>query len=213
MDAERKIETKIIDKLYKLLVQEKTSKRAFKGEMLKKTKFRGILDWYNADMPWALVTPDIILAYENYSKPDDVFLVAIEIKYFPSDMPETKSHWRRSFREIGQPLRNLIFGFDVVILWHIFSEETRDENVKKYAEIYSEIINGLKLPFVYFATRTIGDNFKFYQPWIFHNLQNIEYVSRCINQNQVARNHINPLLENRKVVERRRAIKNALNIP
>lgn len=221
MDAERQIESRVITNLCKLLDGTGRFKKVVKGEAIKGKGIGEILGWHGMDAPWVTVTPDLILAFDNYRRvPDDVFLLAIETKYFPKDAAHSKKHWRQSFREIGQSLRDLLYGFDAVVLWHLFSEETSDGNVLPYAEMCDEVITKLKLPMIYFATQITRENkFKFFKPWAWGNslpLSDVNYLAEClihINLDQSYGAKLNPLLQDEKAIRMRRAIKSVLRIP
>lgn len=223
MNGERMIESKIITKLFALLSASGKFKKVFKGEAIKGKGIKEVLAWDGAGAPWALTVPDLIIASENFCKtPDDVFLLAIETKYFPRDAATSKKHWRQSFREIGQPLRDLLYGFDAAVLWHLFSETISEEGIRKYTGMCGEVIEKLKLPVVYFATvLTAQDQFAIFQPWRLEYtlpLSRIDYVADCLLQINRERGgsysaKMNPLLVDEKVIGMRRAVKSVLRIP
>jgi hypothetical protein len=222
-NTERAIESKIITKLFALLNSSGRFKKVFKGESIKSKGINELLDWNRTGAPWALSVPDLILASDNYhNAPDDVFLLAIETKYFPRDASSSKKQWRQSFREIGQPLRDLLYGFDAVVLWHLFSENADDRDVEKYTGMCAEVIEKLKLPVVYFATKlTAQSQFAFFQPWRSEKtlaLLDGTYVAECLRNINTERNgsyraKMNPLLEDEKVKRMRKAVKSVLRIP
>jgi hypothetical protein len=107
-------ESDIIGKLLGLFRKTDVVKKVSKGESLPKSAIKEVLEWYKSIAPSISVTPDLILIFEkNLKEPDEALLVAVECKYFLS---ENKKQLRQVFREVGQPLRNLIFGYDLVIL-------------------------------------------------------------------------------------------------
>jgi len=101
---------------------------------------------------------DMILVFRESQK--EVFMPAIEIKYF-------KDSSARDFREgIQQALSFGIFGFDSLILWHIFPEEASKEEIETIVKPCKEVVDGFRLPITYFATRLTKDNkFELYAPW------------------------------------------------
>lgn len=137
--------------------------------------------------------------------------MAVELKYFASEGREAKKRWRQAFREIGQPLRNLIFGFDAVVLWHIFAEQISNESAKRFGGICDEVISGLELPMVYLATRMRSGTFTLYRPWEFTEDSDVNYIASSLRNLSGERR--NPLLGKPEVVQRREAVKMALNIP
>ena len=210
-------EPDITDKLLGLFRKTDVVKKVSKGESLPKSAFKDVLEWYKSIAPAISVTPDLILVFEkNLKEPEEALLVAVECKYFLS---EKKERLRRAFREVGQPLRNLIFGYDLVILWHLFAEEINGPAVKNFVKICNEVIEGLNLPMVYFATKILYDEkFRVYSPCDFadyinntYKYINVEYIARSIRD--AFEERYNPLLTQSEVMHRRKAIKTALNIP
>jgi len=223
MERERAIEAKIITDLLKLLSGTGRFKKVLRGEAIKGKAIGEIMGWNGAGPPWALTVPDLILAGDNFSqRPDDAFLLAVEIKYFPRGASSDKKHWRQSFREIGQPLRDLLYGFDAAVLWHLFSESNADDDIGKYVAMCGEVIDKLKLPVVYFKTKlTTHDRFAFFYPWRLENtspLPDAAYVAGCLQQINNERDgsyraKMNPLLMDEKVLGMRKAVKSVLRIP
>lgn len=217
---ERTIETQVITKLFTLLDGTGKFKKVFRGESIQGKGIPTVLEWSRVRGPWALAVPDLIVASDNFDKaPDDVFLLAIEAKYFPRDAASSKSHWRQSFREIGQPLRDLLFGFDAAVLWHLFSETVPDGDAREYSAMCGELIEKLKLPIIYFATAlTEQSQFGFFHPWRMEKTFDANYVAGCIQQINNERNgsyrpKMNPLLQDQQVLGLRKALKATLKIP
>jgi hypothetical protein len=223
MNGERAIEAKIITKLFALLNGTSKFKTVFKGESIKRKGIGEVLTWDGTAAPWALTVPDLIVASENYHKtPDDVLLLAIETKYFPRDAGSSKSQWRQKFREIGQPLRDLLYGFDAAVLWHLFAEAIGNGEIAQYTGMCHEVIEKLRLPIVYFATKlTEHDRFEFFEPWRWTRtvpLPDVAYVADCLRNINIERRgsyraKMNPLLEDEKVTRMRKAVKSVLRIP
>lgn len=222
MDKERVIEAKIITDLLTLLNGTGRFKKVLKGEVIKRKTIGEMLSWNGAGLPWALTVPDLILAGDDFSKrPDDAFLLAVETKYFP-DAASDKKRWRHNFREIGQPLRDLLYGFNAAVLWHLFSDTIADDEIGKYSAMCGEVIEKLKLPVVYFATKlTSQKRFAFFYPWRLENsspLPDAVYVADCLQQINNERDgsyraKMNPLLMDEKTLGMRKAVKSALRIP
>ena len=211
------IEANMTEKLLHLLTGVDRIKKVIKGESLPKSAFKEVLGWYGSDVPAIFVTPDLILVLENPTKqPDEVVLVAIELKYFSSDIATDKKDWRKAFREVGQPLRSLIFGFDLVILWHVFGQGVKDESIEKYAALCKEVIIGLQLPMVYFSTKISEQSFKVYSPWTWSDPQDINRLTSDIVRHlivDVKEVQRNPILRTQNVLQRRKALRTALNVP
>lgn len=208
------METKVARRLIELFRKEASHyvRRAERGDVPRNRRFVEVLNWYKSESPWILVTPDVILVFDDYSgQPADILIVAVELKFFSSERQVAKRRFRQAFREIGQPLRNLIFGFNAVVLWHIFEEHISDDTAKRFGNICREVISELKLPMVYFATRMRDNAFKLYQPWEFGDYNDINYIASSL-RNLVGECR-NPALETPSVAQRREAVKMALNIP
>lgn len=134
---------KSINELNLSLLKSVSKKRAITGKDFKDAMTK----WYVQSLSWPLVEPDLILVFEDVEKKiDDVMIVAIEIKYFDQSK-DLHKRLRQCFREFGQPLRNLIFGFDSAVLWHIFSPEVAQERIESYTNIVDEVISKLDMGF------------------------------------------------------------------
>lgn len=178
----------------------------------KRGEIREVVEkYYGRKLLWPLIEPDLIIIFEDYKEIiDKNLIVAAEIKYFkPKTNTDLNKHLRQAYREFGQPLRNLIYGFDSIILWHIFHEKIEDEKAKVYATTINETIKKLNLPMLYFATKFSEDKFKFYQPWDI-DYQNTEYVVRNFKSSC---NNTRNLLPRKEIEEYRNAIKVAIGIP
>lgn len=207
-------ELQIIDRIKKLINTAKTSslKKIDKGAVLKGGRFRETIEkYYGQKLLWPLVETDLILVFEDYKEViDRNLIIAIEIKYFkPKVDANLNKYLRQAYREFGQPLRNLIYGFDSIVLWHIFHEKIEDEKTKTYTNTINETIKKLNLPMLYFATKFSENKFKFYQPWEI-DYQNTEYVVRSFRSS--CANKRNPLPKE-EIEKYRNAIKVAIGIP
>ena len=83
-------------------------------------------DYFNIELPKIFAVPDLVLVFEDYTKVEkDFFIIAIELKYFryQKNKREVNKKLREAFREVGQPLRYLVFGYDAAVLWHVFQSE------------------------------------------------------------------------------------------
>ena len=161
-------EVNITQRVYELVrsLDMSSLKKVSKGRGITTREFKDTISgWYGRELPWPLVEPDLVLVFEDLKRVrDDTMIVAIEIKYFEQNQ-DLYGRLRQSFRELGQPLRNLIFGFDSVVLWHIFSPDIEEEQViQSYVDMVGEVIDRLKLPVVYLATTILDSEFKIYKP-------------------------------------------------
>lgn len=202
-------ETEFINVLYNSLKESSISflKKVYKGKSVTSKEFKNIVsEWYGERIPWPLIEPDLILVFEDYRKViDEVMIVAIELKCFQTF---SDKRLRRAFREIGQPLRYYVFGFDSAVLWHVF-EDVEEDVIEDYTNIISEVIGKLKLPLVYVATKIVGNNYKIYKPL---NLepQNIQYLVMYLRN--LCDRMRNPIVDE-KIRRRRSALKVTLHIP
>jgi hypothetical protein len=205
-------EPQIIDKIKELInvVEISGLKKIDKGAVLKGSRFKETIEkYYRGKLLWPLIEADLILIFEDYKEIiDRNLIVAVEIKYFTPKV-NTDKQLRQAYREIGQPLRNLIYGFDSTVLWHIFHERIEDEKIKTYTTTVYETIQKLKLPMPYFATKFSEDKFKYYQPWDI-DYQNIEYIIR--NLQNSCNDTRNPL-QKKEIEGHRNAIKVVIGIP
>jgi len=179
-----------------------------------KKKFEGILKEYLNDVaPKFMANPDLVLVFEDSNRiVDEYVLVAIELKHFKSSKNKDKD-LRRGFREVGQPLRYLVFGFDSVVLWHVFAENIDDDEIRSYSELVSEVVEKLELPMTYFSTKMLSNNnFKVYKPLNLDMECSITYLIQWMgNICRDARNLL--ILDDQRVFNRRRALKVVLSIP
>jgi len=68
--------------------------------------------------PMIIAKPDIILVVRDYRRiVDELLLIAVELKYFRKF---EKKSWKGAYREVGQAPRYYVYGFDSVVLWHVF---------------------------------------------------------------------------------------------
>lgn len=177
----------------------------------KKTYAKVLEEYFDVKPPRFLAIPDIILVFEE-PLTKEFRLVAIELKYFKFTKDEKKrdKKFRRAFREIGQPLRYYIFGYDATILWHIFQSEFNDEDICPYTNLVKEVIEKLKLPMGYFSTKVLEDNkFRVYNLHIPYDYS----LDRLIEWIKNVSNDIKNPLEDNQLSKRRRALKTALKIP
>lgn len=202
-------ETELAAKLYNLLKKSGVGslKKVYKGRSVTSKEFKDVVsEWYGERIPWPLIEPDLILVFKDYRKViDEVMIVAVELKCFQTS---SDKRLRRAFREIGQPLRYYVFGFDSAVLWHVF-EDVEEDVIEDYTNIISEVIGKLKLPLIYVATKMVGNNYKIYKPL---NLepQNIQYLVMYLRN--LCDRMGNPIVDE-KIRRRRSALKVTLHIP
>lgn len=151
-----KDEVSLVQKLYELLEQQENKPygRAYRHINLASKDFQGIwYGWWKGETPPKLEV-DMVFAFEDTENLlDNALIIATEVKFFQN----TK---RNFFEGIQQAMAFSIFGFDGLVLWHIFSEKLDEKTIKNYVKATQEIIGGFGLPIFYLATK-ITNQFKF----------------------------------------------------
>ena len=185
---------------------------------ISKSEFEEILvKYFDVQAPRFIAKPDIIIVAEDPKKlVDEWLLITIELKYFRNvkESKKFEKDLRKAFREIGQPLRYYLYGFDSSILWHVFEKDTDSEIIKSYSDLLEETIKKFKLPILLFATKIIEDkNFLVFKPLEIRSPNGLKYIIGWMLN--YSRDKIrNPLLPfDEDIIERRRAIKIVLKIP
>ena len=208
MNKEVRITSKIYEDIRNLDIS--SLRKVSKKRSVTTAEFKAaVKDWFGQKIPWPLVEPDLILVLEDYRNViDNVMIVAVEIKYFEQG-EDLDKRMRQSFRELGQPLRNLVFGFDSAVLWHIFSPNTEEHKIDSYIDIVEEVIERLKLPLVYLATMVPDEEFKIYKPF---KLDKYDLGSLIRWLADLCANCRNPIAD-RDFKIRRSGLKIALRIP
>lgn len=207
-------ESEIINKLIQLVNTEGISglEKIEKGSILKGKRFKETIEkYYRRKLLWPLIEADLIFVFEDWKNIfDRNLIVALEIKYFTEGIEsDLEKQLRQAYREFGQPLRNLVYGFDSIVLWHIFHESIEDKKIDMYANTVSDTIKKLDLPMLYFGTKFSENRFKFYQPWSI-DYQDLRYLIECFKSS--CREKRNPL-KGEEIKDFRNAIKVALGIP
>lgn len=210
--SDKQSEVKVTKELHRIISSSGLHglRKVEKGNILKNKRFRGtIQDWYGKKAPWPIIESDLILVFEDHSKVIDGNLIAaIEIKFFKQSQNLDKQ-LRQAYREFGQPLRNLMYGFDSVALWHVFDETIDERKIRNYTTIVGDTITKLNLPVVYLATKISEDRFKIFQPWDL-DYNDMNYILRSLKG--LFENKRNPLSQS-EIKEYRDALKVTLTIP
>lgn len=185
-------------------------KKAYKGRAATTIAFRDTMtNWYGQGLPWPLVEPDLILIFEDVKKTiDETMIVAIEAKYF-ENTHDLDKRLRQAFREVGQPLRNLMFGFDSTVLWHIFSSSIEEQKIRSYTNMVDEVITRLKLPCIYIASTILNSEFQIHKP---SDVPKCDLQSLVMWLHNLCRDNRNPAM-NPQMEIRRKSLKVALQIP
>jgi len=193
-------------------------KFATSGDSMPKRDFEGVLSrYFGAYAPMYVARPDIVVVAEDAERAvDEWLLVAIELKYFRGleGARKFEKSLRKAFREIGQPLRYYLYGFDSAVLWHVFEERAGEEVLRSYGDLISEFIEKLKLPMAFFSTKIVDeDGFLVFKPSEVGSPYSCGDVIRWM-LNYCRERARNPLLpRDEGIKERRRALKIALKVP
>jgi hypothetical protein len=161
-------------------------------------------EWWESEIPPRLEV-DMIPVFEHVA--DQVLMVGVEVEFYRD---KTKSFCDG----LQQILSFGIFGFDSLVLWHIFAEPMETRTIEQYVGAAQEIVEGFKLPIVYVATKLIGtDSFEFFAPSPLYSstIHEAEFLlaamrDRCLEKR-------NPLLDRDEIERRKRMLKVILKIP
>ena len=161
-------------------------------------------EWWETEIPPKLEV-DMIPVFEDVE--DQVLIVGVEVKLYKGQT--------MSFCDgLQQILSFGIFGFDSLILWHIFAETMETRTIERYVGAAQEIVEGFKLPVVYLATKLIGtDRFEFFAPSQFYSstIHEAEFLLAAMRDRCLAKR--NPLLDRDEIERRKRMLKVLLKIP
>jgi len=163
-------------------------------------------EWWESEPPPRLEV-DMILVFEDLQNPKEIFIVGVETKYF-------KGKKRNFYEGIQQVLSFGLFGFDSLLLWHIFSENVTNKITDGYIRSAREIIEGYNLPVSYFGTKLVdGLHFEFFSPR--EEYSSIQREARYVLQSihKTCDGKRNPLLDREETEKRKKMLKIILKIP
>lgn len=159
-------------------------------------------DWWEKETPPRMEV-DMIFVFADS---DGIIMPGVEVKYFREK--------EKFYYGIEQTMAYSLFGFDSIVLWHIFDGRMENHVIEGYVKAMAEIIKGFDLPFVYFATKIYeGMEFEFFSPRQFYSSQKLDIVSVLGRMKERCKEASNPLLENDEVRKRKRVLKTILRIP
>ena len=199
-------ENQLLDLLKELFEEKKPStlKSVFAKVNLATKQFRYIWSsWWEGEVP-PRQEVDLILAL---SINGEVLLIGVEVEYFR----DTK---RNPYRGLEQALSFGLFGFDSLVLWHIFTAELENKTVESYVKTVRELIEGFNLPLVYFATKFFEDRkFEFFSPFSSSYHYEVADALDILLEHSTSWEKRNPLLHREEVEQRRNVLKVILKIP
>lgn len=201
-------ENDLVSQFYRSLKEKKPDplKSFYKHVNFRNKRFREIWKgWWEDEVP-PQVEVDFVLVFSDHKHAvDDALIVAVEVKYFDSP--------KKNFYEgIQQALAFSIFGFDNLLLWHTFAEDSNEARTTASVEATQRLIEGLKLPVTYFATKVLDNGLlKCLSPVNMDTPNELDYVigwvRNCCNDCR------NPLLGSEVIKRRRSTLKAMLRIP
>ena len=201
---EKMDEKKLITRLRDLLWEKKTSslKKIYARVNLATKQFQEIWsDWWEEEIPPRMEVDLIPVFSDSY----DVILVGVEVEFF-------REKRRNPYKGLEQALSFGLFGFDSLVLWHVFASTLENKIIDSYVRPVKEIVEGLNLPIVYFATKIENrDKFEFFTPWYSSIQYEADYIIR--NLEKSCKEKKNPLLYKSEVKNRRKVLKTILKIP
>jgi hypothetical protein len=202
-------ERELVRNLKGLLEERKLSslKKLFIHTNLATKKFRDIWsEWWESEVPPKLEV-DMIPIFEDTRETNKVLIVGIEVEFFKG---KTKSFCDG----LQQILSFGLFGFDSLVLWHVFSEKMENKKIEKYVRPVKDIIEGFNLPIVYFATKLVGkDKFDFFAPWELYSSRSVEVGALLTSLKNCCDEKRNPLFNKEEVERRKNMLKIVLKIP
>lgn len=179
-------------------------KKVFVHVNLGTKKFQEIWkEWWQSEVPPRLEV-DMILVFENLN---ELLISGIEVKFF-------KGEERKFYEGLQQALSIGLFGFDSLVLWHIFSEDIANKEIEGFVRPTKKLIEGFNLPVVYFATKLIEkDKFEFFAPLEIYSSQpqDVDYLLTWLRNSCHGKR--NPLLEREEVLRSKKLLKIKLEIP
>lgn len=202
-------EKEVVKKLKNLSLEGKPHglKKMFIHTNLATRRFHEIWsDWWKTAIPPRLEV-DMIPVFEEIKELDKVFMVGIEVEFFKD---KTKSF----YDGLQQVVAFGLFGFDSLVLWHIFAAKLENKDIEEYTKPVKEIIEGFKLPVVYLATKLTEDfKFEFFAPWDLYSSSKMDIGYVFSSMRNLCNERRNPLLNKAEVEKRKRMLKVILKIP
>jgi hypothetical protein len=131
-------EKEVVKKLHELLRKESPSclRRTYIHANLATRKFHDIWsDWCRTEAPPRLEV-DMIPVFEEFDDPDKVFTAGVEVELFRGTV-------KTFYDGLQQALSFGLFGFDSLVLWHLFSPDLSNENVEKCTKPVKEAAGSL----------------------------------------------------------------------
>lgn len=209
-------EGQFVDSVYSALQGYDSPKAVYKRVNLATKGFEDVWQvWWSGALPPRLEV-DLVLAFEDVHRDiDEALLVGVEVKYFRLDK-RGKITWN-FYEGLQQALAYALFGFDGISLWHAFHSDLPDETVRSYSQAMKRLIDELKLPVFYLATRLApqGDmtRLQYFAPTSRDEAVGLDHVARWMQHYFTGKETRNPMRQDHEVRRRRSSIKALLQIP
>ena len=206
MNGEVRSERQLVRYLEELFKKDKPSflRKIFIHTNLSTKRFRQVWsEWWQGEAPPRLEV-DMVPVFEDGEK---ILIPGIEVEYF-KDKSKNFTDGLQQVVSFGP------FGFDSLVLWHIFSEKMDNLDIEGYTRSMKEMVEGFNLPIVYFATKMVGEGrFEFFAPWKLYSSAGIEpgHLLRLLRDDCEKKR--NPLLGKENVEKARKMLKLMLKIP
>jgi len=221
-------ETELVGNLYQAIIQKKEQenklyslKKTYKHLNLASRNFQGIWSsWWEGGTPPKLEV-DMIFVFDDIERLlDGALIIATEVKFFHD------ANKRNFYEGLQQVLAFTIFGFDGLSLWHLFSEEMDDNEIRSHVGATNEILKGFELPVFYLAAKIADEDklsFKSFAPSELSGGQEIDFFIDWMSHHftTTGKESRNPLLFTSKplgpyfeeIRKRRNTLKVMLQIP
>ncbi len=204
MNLDKTDEKQLLDMLRGLFEEKKppTLKNVFAKVNLATKRFKDIWsNWWEGELP-PRQEIDLIFVFLDYSR--EVSLIGVEVEYF-------KDAKKNPYNGLEQALSFGLFGFDSIVLWHIFATKFENRVVENYVKTVSELIEGYELPILYLATKFSENKFELFSP--FSTSLQYEADGFLHLLSNYCKERRNPLLSKEDVRQRRNVLKVILKIP
>ena len=189
-------EKQLLDLLKRIFEEKKppTLKNVFAKVNLATKQFKDIWSsWWEGELP-PRQEIDLIFTFLDSG---EVSLIGVEVEYFKNDR-------KNPYKGLEQALAFSLFGFDSLVLWHIFAPELENKIIENYVKTVRELLEGFNLPLVYFATKFSENKFEFFSP--FSSSLQYEAMDVLSSLLDYCKEKRNPILYKEEVRQRRNKI-------
>ncbi|NIQ07777.1 MAG: hypothetical protein GWO20_19290 [Candidatus Korarchaeota archaeon] len=201
-------ENKLVDNIWEVILGEEISTLVdlHKRKNLATSKDKALWSkWWRGELP-PQFEPDLIPVFKWLEK---AILIGIEVKY------ARPGYSLRICEGFEQAMSYTLMGFDGVAVWQIFDTEVEDFVVESYAKALHAVKTGFDLPIFSLVTK-IEDpeemTFSFFEEYGKSTTKPHRPGYYLIWIRNTVKNNRNPLLSEKKIQNRRKLLKNNLNV-